>query len=72
MAGHQQNQYIAAVGPKPCTSKMVTLREKEKTYLTFNVSQWNQTFYQVTLGRFFLSIHREIYAQRKGQYVFSN
>ena len=26
---------------------MITLKKKEKIYYTFNVSQWNQTFFQV-------------------------
>ena len=42
-----------------------TLQEKEKTYFTFTVSQWNQNFFQVILGRFFLSIPHEIYIQYK-------
>ena len=51
---------------------MVTLQEKKKTYSTFNVSQWNQNFVQVILGRLFWSIHDKIYKQCKGQNAFSN
>ena len=47
---------------KPHIFKM----EKEKTYFTLNVSQWNQIFFQVILGRFIWSIHHEIYTQYKG------
>ena len=52
--------------------KRLTLQEMEKTCFTFNVSQWNQTFFQVILGCFFWSIHHEIYTQPKGQQTFSN
>ena len=57
--------YIAVVGTKPCISKMRTLQETEKTYFTFNVSQQNQTFFQVIWGHFSWSIHHEIYTQCK-------
>ena len=50
--------HITAVGTK--LSKMVTLQEKEKTYITFNVSQWNQTFFQVIFGHLFWSVLHEI------------
>ena len=64
MYNSAENIYIAVVGTKPHISKIVTLQEKEKTYLTFNESQWNQTCFQFILGRFFWSIHHEIYTQR--------
>ena len=56
---------------KPRISNMVTLQESEKTFFTFNVSQWNQTSFQAILGRFFWSIHHEIYTQYKGQQMMS-
>uniref|UniRef100_A0AAR2IXU5 Uncharacterized protein n=1 Tax=Pygocentrus nattereri TaxID=42514 RepID=A0AAR2IXU5_PYGNA len=33
--------------------------EKEKTYFTFNVSQWNQNFSQVILGCFFYTLRNK-------------
>ena len=53
-------------------SKMVTLQEKEKTYFTFNVSQWNQTFFPSHFGLFILAIYLENYTQCKEQQAFSN
>ena len=47
---------VSLLSEENLISKMVTLQEKEKTYFTFIVSQWNQTFFQVLLGRFIWSI----------------
>ena len=58
-------------GPnKTRISKIVILQEKEKTYFTSNVSQWNQIFFPSHLGRFFWSIYTQIYTQCKGQQTF--
>ena len=48
-----------------CVCVYVTLQEKEKTYFTFNVSQWNQNFFPSNFGQVFWSIHQEIYTQCK-------
>uniref|UniRef100_A0AAR2J331 C2 domain-containing protein n=1 Tax=Pygocentrus nattereri TaxID=42514 RepID=A0AAR2J331_PYGNA len=46
---------------------METLQEKEKTRITFSVSQWNQTSYQVIFGLLFWSVCQEIHTEYKDQ-----
>ena len=47
---------ISLSGKKPCISKMVPL-QKEKTYFTFSVSQWNQkSFWAVSFGLFTMKL----------------
>ena len=64
---------VTAVGSKPRISKMTTLQKKEKTCLTFNGGQWNQTFFPSNFGPFlFWAILHEIHTQCKEQQAFSN
>ena len=60
---------LLSVRTKPHISKMVTLQEKEKTYFNLNASQWNQTCFQVILGRVFWSVNQEIYTPCKAQQI---
>ena len=58
-----------------CQSKTSYLQNEnftgeEKTYFTFNVSQWNQTFFPSNFGTLLL-VHSS-YVQCKGQQAFSN
>ena len=65
--------YFAAAGTKPQQIlQNGNFKGEGKTYFTFNVSQWNQTFFHVILGRFFWSIHHEIYIKCQGQQAFSH
>ena len=54
------------------TFQIITLQEKEKTNLTYHVSQWNQRDSQWIMGHFFWAIICEIRTECKGQYVLSN
>ena len=52
-------------------SNHVTVQERAKTPLTFNVSECKEILFQVILDHFYWSIRHEI-AQCKGQLMCSN